>query len=182
MKDGDVMKYLVVGLFFFYTTIVWSTDELGAKAHSTIINNKGKTIGKAEYTQGNQGVLIEINLTGLPQGKHGMHFHEKGICEDIQDFKMAKGHIMPDGKPHGYLNPQGPHAGNLPNLIVGKDGSAHIELYTDLVSLRGRGGRPALLDKDGSALMIHENPDDHTTQPIGGSGGRIACGVVRATK
>jgi len=32
------------------------------------------------------------------------------------------------------------------------------------------------MDKDGSALVIHANPDDYKTQPIGGAGARIVCG------
>lgn len=157
-------------------------NNIGEKAHSAIINNMGKVIGSAQYTQGNEGVIVEVNVKDLPAGKHGMHFHEVGLCENHSNFKMAKGHIKPTGKPHGYLYPQGPHEGDLPNLIVAKDGTAHVELYTDFVSISGRGGKPALLDDNGSTLMIHTNPDDYTTQPIGGSGARIACGVVEATK
>ncbi len=160
--------------------IAYASSETEEKAYSSIINNQGKEIGRAHYTQGTEGVLMEIRLKGLPPGKHGMHFHAVGTCEDHDQFKMAKGHIMPTGKPHGYLHPEGPHEGNLPNLIVAEDGSAHVELYTDLVSVKGRGGKPALLDEDGSVLMIHIKEDDHKTQPIGGSGARIACGVIRA--
>ena len=143
-----------------------------------IINNKGNVIGHAEFTQGTTGVLIEIKASGLPAGKHGMHFHETGSCEDIEHFKMSKKHIMPSGKPHGFLNPEGPHEGNLPNLIVHKDGSVHTELYTEMLSLSGKDDKPALQDKDGSALIVHINQDDHISQPIGGSGARIACGVI----
>lgn len=175
------MRGIIIGvtLFLTWTYPAHAVSEIGEKAQSKVLNNEGKEIGTALYAQGNQGVLIEIEIKGLPAGKHGMHFHEKGICSDTHDFKMAGGHIMPTNKPHGYLNPEGPHEGNLPNLIVGQDGSAHVELYTDLISISGRGGKPALLDKDGSALMIHQHIDDHTSQPIGGSGARIACGVVK---
>lgn len=54
-----------------------------------------------------------------------------------------------------------------------------VELHSTLASLKGAEGRPALLDNDGSALVIHANPDDYTTQPIGGAGDRIACAVIR---
>ena len=156
-----------------------AADTVVNKAHSPIINNQGEEIGEAHYIQGTEGVLFEVKLKGLSAGKHGMHFHEVGTCEDHDHFKMAKGHIMPTGKPHGYLHPEGPHAGNLPNLIVHQDGTAHVELYTELVSIDGQGGKPALLDDNGSVLMIHVNEDDHKTQPIGGSGARIACGVIK---
>lgn len=157
-------------------------SHIGGQAHSNLINNAGEKIGMAHYTQGNKGVLIDIQVKDLPEGKHGMHFHEVGTCEDHDHFKMAKGHIMPTGKPHGYLHPEGPHEGNLPNLVVHKDGTAHVELYTELVSVNGHGDKAALLDENGSTLMIHINEDDHKTQPIGGSGARIACGVIEAIK
>ena len=72
---------------------------------------------------------------------------------------------------------QGPDNGDLPNLFVAADGTARAEFFTTLVSVAG-GDMPALLDEDGSAVIIHENPDDHMTQPIGGAGGRIGCGVI----
>lgn len=169
---------LVFVLTLAFANNAFAANHERAKAHSTIINNQGQTIGEAHYIQGTEGVLIEVKVDSLPPGKHGMHFHEVGTCEDHDHFKMAKGHIMPTGKPHGYLHPEGPHEGNLPNLIVSKDGSAHVELYSDLVSINGHKDKPALLDENGSVLMIHINEDDHKTQPIGGSGARIACGIV----
>ncbi|KZN61850.1 hypothetical protein N473_21930 [Pseudoalteromonas luteoviolacea CPMOR-1] len=164
------------------STHAQATYQIGEVAHSKIINNQGEQIGTAHYTQGNEGVVIEIIAQKLPAGKHGMHFHEVGTCVDQHHFKKAKGHIMPSGKPHGYYHPGGPHEGNLPNLIVRKDGTVHVELYTELVSISGRGNKPALLDDNGSVLMIHANEDDHLTQPIGGSGSRIGCGIVIAGK
>jgi len=163
------------------TTNFADKAHLGSQAYSNIIDNNGRIIGHAKYTQGSHGVLIHIKAGGLPSGKHGMHFHHVGTCEDTSaGFKLAGGHIMPSGKPHGFLNPEGPHEGNLPNLIVHRDGTVETEVYTELVSLHGTQDQPALLDSDGSTLIIHAQPDDHFTQPIGGSGGRIGCGVIRA--
>lgn len=146
-----------------------------AGAHAHILNNEGVEIGHADFIQATDGVLMHVSVEGLTPGMHGMHFHEKGDCSDHEAFKVAGAHIGHE-KPHGYLHPEGPHAGNLPNLIVHDDGSAKVELYTNLVTMTD--GASALLDEDGSTLMIHENPDDHITQPIGGSGPRIACGVI----
>jgi Cu-Zn family superoxide dismutase len=80
---------------------------------------------------------------------------------------------------HGLLNPDGNDNGDLPNLFVAADGSATTELFSPLVSLNGAGGRPALLDADGSSIVVHASPDDYKTQPIGGAGARVACGVVK---
>ncbi|MDH3467668.1 MAG: superoxide dismutase family protein, partial [Gammaproteobacteria bacterium] len=79
---------------------------------------------------------------------------------------------------HGLMNPQGPEPGDLPNLFVGADGVGETELFTTLVSV-SEGDHP-LLDADGSTFIIHEAADDHLTQPIGGAGGRVACGVIES--
>ena len=166
--------------YLFTANNILANEYIGQKAYSDIINNSGQKIGVAHYIQGSQGVIIEIKAYDLPAGKHGMHFHRVGNCQDHKNFKMAKGHIMPTNLPHGYLNKDGgPHEGNLPNLIVHQDGTVHVELYSQLVSLKGYNNVPALLDEDGSSLMIHINQDDHKTQPIGGSGARIACAVIK---
>lgn len=150
---------------------------LADMAAAEMINTDGAVIGTATFEQTPHGVLMNVEVAGLPPGPHGIHLHAVGAC--TPDFKAATGHINPDGVVHGLRNPAGPDNGDLPNLFVGADGSARAEFFTVLVSVSG-GEMPALLDEDGSAVIIHENPDDHLTQPIGGAGGRIACGIVTA--
>ena len=148
-----------------------------AEATAQMIGLDGEAIGSAVFYQGSNGVVMRLAVAGLAPGVHGMHFHAVGTCEDVEaGFKATGAHVMPLGKPHGYMHPEGPHAGNLPNLIVGADGTAMVELYTSLVSLSE--GVAPLFDEDGSTLIIHANEDDHATQPIGGAGGRVACGIV----
>ena len=144
-------------------------------AQARLINTAGATIGQAIFEQTPSGVLITVEFAGLAPGAHGIHLHSVGAC--APDFTAAKGHINPDGASHGLRHPQGPDNGDLPNLFVAADGSAKAQFFTTRVSLAG-GALPALLDTDGSAVIVHENPDDHLTQPIGGAGGRIACGIV----
>lgn len=158
-------------------TMPGAPREPGAVAD--ILNREGESAGSALLYQGTDGVIIRIAVSGMEPGVHGMHFHAGGTCEDPEEgFKATGGHVMPFGKPHGYMHPEGPHAGNLPNLIVHADGTAVVELHTHLVSLTE--GPAALLDEDGSTLIIHESEDDHVTQPIGGAGARVGCGVIQA--
>jgi len=139
----------------------------------------GKAIGMATLTEAPHGVLLKIEAKGLTPGWHGLHFHEKGDC-GTPDFKSAGAHVhTTPAVVHGLLNPLGNDRGDLPNLFAAADGSATAELYSPLVSLNGAGGRPALLDADGSSIVVHASPDDHKTQPIGGAGARVACGVVK---
>lgn len=141
-------------------------------------NSAGAVIGSATLANAPKGVLMRVELKGVPAGWHGLHFHEKGDCSK-SDFTSAGPHVH--GGPtavHGLLNPAANEAGDLPNIFVGADGAANAEIFTTFVSLGGVDGRQDLTDKDGSALVIHANADDHTTQPIGGAGARIACGVI----
>lgn len=141
-----------------------------------ILGDNGHIIGKATFRQGTIGVLANIEAKKLPAGTHGMHLHAVGTCEHMEHFKTASGHIDPDEKEHGFLNANGPEKGDLPNLIVHEDGTAAVELFLPQVDVKD------LLDDDGTSLMIHEAADDHMTQPIGGSGARIACGVLQANQ
>ena len=149
-----------------------------AQTQTDVLNNDGDVIGQLALAQGTKGVVINLKVKGLPPGRHGMHFHAVGDCSDLKAFKSAGGHVDPDKKPHGFLNPDGPHEGNLPNLVVAEGGAVEVELYSTMVSLDS--GKANLLDADGSALIVHAEPDDHNTQPIGGSGGRLACAVIKS--
>ena len=118
---------------------------------------------------------------GLTPGTHGVHIHETGQCDPAGEtpFASAGGHLNPDGREHGLDNPNGPHAGDLPNIEVGSDGSGTLEA----VAARGAADPLGLLlDGDGSALVVHANADDMMTdsgsEGPGNSGGRIACGIV----
>lgn len=151
------------------------------QAVAEFIDRKGNHVGVAELTESPHGVLIYIELDGLPPGASAIHIHGVGTCEDPEEGFMASGgHLNPFDKAHGLMNPDGPDAGDLPNLYVHEDGTVRAEMFTTLASLHGAEGRAMILDDDGAALVIHENPDDHLTPPIGGAGARIACGVIKA--
>ena len=144
-------------------------------AGADIVDTDGAVIGKATFEQTPTGVLMSVDVAGLPPGAHGIHLHATGSC--TPNFKAATGHINPGKVKHGLRNPEGPDNGDLPNLFAAADGTAKAEFFTTRVSVAG-GDMPALLDEDGSAVIIHEMPDDHMTQPIGGAGGRIGCGII----
>ena len=146
--------------------------------HVEVKNAGGGGIGHAVLTEAPGGVLLRLELKNLTPGWHGLHFHETGDCSK-SDFTSAGAHVH--AKPsvvHGLLNPDSTDSGDLPNLFASADGSATAELFSTYVSITGAGGRPALSDADGSALVVHANPDDYASQPIGGAGARIACGVI----
>ncbi len=164
---------VVAGILALATAPVASAGDMAA---ADIVNADGKVIGKAAFEQTPTGVLMSVDVAGLPPGGHGIHLHAVGAC--TPNFKAATGHINPGKVKHGLRDPEGPDNGDLPNLYAAADGSARAEFFTTRISVAG-GNMPALLDEDGSAVIIHENPDDHMAQPIGGAGGRIGCGIIR---
>ena len=152
----------------------------GQTGQAAVINGQGAEIGKATLTQGPTGLLIKVEATGLTPGWHGIHIHATGQC--AAPFTSAGAHINhTDPKtPHGLLNAQGPDDGDLPNLYAAADGSAKAEFFTTRARISQDGPGQWLWDADGSALVIHANPDDHNSQPIGGAGDRVACAVLSA--
>lgn len=135
----------------------------------------GEDLGEARFQQTPTGLVIDVEVKGLTPGWHGMHIHEKGLCE-APGFTSAGAHVQHGDAPreHGYLTMSGGEAGDLPNIWVGADGTGKAQAYTTRLSL----GPDSLWDADTAAIVIHAARDDHYTQPIGGSGARVACGVV----
>jgi Cu-Zn family superoxide dismutase len=144
-------------------------------AHADILNAQGQNVGSAKFTATSGGVKIAVMVNQLPPGEHGIHIHTVGKC-DGPDFKSAGGHLNPDGKMHGMKNPAGPHAGDLPNLVVGADGKGKAKIVAKGVTLGA--GANSLFHDGGTALVIHAKADDYMTDPSGNSGDRIACGVI----
>lgn len=153
-----------------------TNEEEIAPVTVDLIDVNGDSIGSAELKEEDNGVLVQVSASGLPAGSHGFHFHETGKCE-LPDFESAGGHFNPTGASHGLDHEDGPHAGDLPNLQVGEDGSVEEGFLAEHVTLK-KGEDNSLLQENGTALVIHADEDDGETQPSGNSGDRIACGVV----
>jgi Cu-Zn family superoxide dismutase len=146
-----------------------------------LINALGAPIGTVRAWQTAGGVTFRIDASGLPHGVHGIHVHSVGRCEP-PDFQTAGAHWNPAAKKHGFNNPAGPHAGDLPNVTVAANGVLGETVTLSGATLTGPPGTPgALIDADGSALVIHAAADDYMTDPSGNSGARIACAVLTPT-
>jgi Cu-Zn family superoxide dismutase len=132
----------------------------------------GAPAGTAQFRQFPAGLLIEVEITGLPPGEHGIHIHETGAC--TPDFDAAGEHFAPQGNGHGFAATATPHPGDLPNLVVGADGVGAAHFLNQRATLSE--GETAILDDDGAALIVHEGTDSYGE--TAGAGGRIACGTV----
>lgn len=154
----------------------------GEQAGGTLVDAAGNPVGAVQLVQTPEGVVVAVTLAGagvVRPGAHGIHFHTVGRC-DGPDFATAGGHFNPAARQHGLQNPAGPHAGDLPNLVVGPGtatGAGYVyQAATTLATLAP--GAASLFDADGAALVIHASPDDERSDPAGNSGGRVACAVL----
>ena len=156
--------------------IVGSATAMGQTAPVTVPmkDASGTDVGTVTITQQGDAVQMQVALKGLPAGDHGIHIHAVGSCAP-PDFTSAGGHLNPTNKHHGFDNPDGHHAGDLPSSVaVGADGTATATLSTTALSLDPASPSTVL----GKAIVVHAMADDQKTDPAGASGKRIACGVV----
>jgi len=149
---------------------------------TTLRDAAGTEVAEIEFRKSpRSAVVVILTARGLAPGFHGFHVHAVGKCEG-PDFTSATGHMKDPGEDHGK------HKGDFPPLYVKRDGTATVRFQND------RFGLNTLKDADGSAVMIHELPDnlgniptarydpdpDQTTRDTGDSGKRIACGAIAA--
>lgn len=173
MTDADAMTATALPT----DTAMLTASMATTMAMAELQNITGTVVGMAHFTETAEGLQISVaisNFTGATPGEHGIHFHQAGRCKP--DFAVAGEHFNPTMAKHGLDNPNGPHAGDLPNIVIDEQGNASYEALSNLLTLGT--GESALLAADGSSLLIHANPDDLVTDPSGRSGARIACGVL----
>ena len=166
--------------------LVWSSIALplvlaiaalpsAAKTKVELKDAQGKAVGTVMLGEQGSGVGLQLHLHGLPPGEHAMHFHQNAKC-DAPDFKSAGPHFNPDGKKHGFENPEGHHAGDMKNFTVNAKGKANFKFEDKDVNFGN--DNHSLFSNGGTALVVHAKADDMKTDPSGNSGDRIACGVV----
>ncbi len=163
-----ILILIVVGCYFI-------DDDATSKVYSTTTR---QDLGNIVFTDTPNGLLVEVNLKGLPQGEHGFHIHEFGNCEaDIDETgktiaaRQAGGHYDPN-KTGKHLGPDGKgHKGDLPYLNVSKSGTVQTQFYVSSLSTKEIKGR---------SIVIHAGGDNYKDSPLalGGGGARIACGII----
>lgn len=152
-----------------------SGSDTAGPASAAIRNASGAQLGVLRLESVAGGVRLTGQLTGLTAGAHGIHFHAVGRC-DAPGFTSAGDHFNPRNTRHGLVNPEGPHAGDMPAIAADANGRATVDHTTSLVSLDS--GANGVFDADGTAVVVHAASDDQRTDPSGNSGARIACGIV----
>ena len=162
-----------------------SGDEppVGLIAAATLTSPSGESIGTVTFTQAETGVLVQAEAQGLEPGGHAFIVHSVGAC--APDFSAAGDHFDPDDTKQGFVHPNwnqrdseaGGHGGDLPNIYASADGSARADFFTNGITLQAD-QKHSIFDADGSAIVIHENPDTYMGEHSD-TGGRVACGVIQ---
>lgn len=163
------------GLAIAVVATTAAAAEVKVPMSSITASGVGQSIGDITIVESSAGLEFKVNVSGIPDGEHGFHVHEKGNCgPGEKDGKpvagiAAGGHYDPSATKTHQGPDQAGHLGDLPKLTSsgGKiSGSVKIAAVT-------------LADVAGRSLMIHEGGDNYSDNPENGGGkGRIACGVV----
>ncbi len=169
-----MMKRLLAAAALAILFVPTAESAEGDSVQATLSGNG--VSGTVTLTETASGVvLVNLDAKGIPEGVHGFHIHETGLCDAADGFKSAGGHLS-GGKHHGIDDAEGPHPGDMPNVHVASDSSTQVEFFVTGLALTGDG--PAVVtDGDGSAVILHAGTDDYTSQPSGDAGARLACGV-----
>ncbi len=158
-------------LAFGSMTAVHAQEAMQPAATASVSGVDGAKLGEVTLTDTASGVvLVDIDLSDLPPGLHGVHLHETGDCS-ADDFTSAGGHISGDAE-HGVMSANGPHPGDMPNATVAEDGTLKLQVFLTDISMD-----EMINDDDGAAFIVHSGEDDYSSQPSGDAGDRIACGA-----
>ena len=171
-----------IGLLALTTRYV--TDDnppVGTLAGAELHSPAGDSVGSALLTQTSDGVVLEIEVSGLTPGAHGVSVNSVGSC--MPSFAAAGEHFDPiDDSFFSFIHPvwrrnayAGPHGGDLPNIHANDTGSARADFFTTAISLDD-GRATSIFDSDGSSIVISDNPDTHTAESD--TGDRVVCGVI----
>lgn len=167
------MKKLVLPSIILIVAAGCATKPAGPQATATLSATSGSSVSGVVHLNELADGSVEVHavISGVPQGVHGFHVHDKGDCGD--NGNAAGGHFNPAATAHGAPEMDPHHAGDFGNVTADSYGKVETRFTTRSITVSA-GANSAV----GHAIILHANPDDLKTQPTGNAGARIACGVV----
>ncbi|HKN01118.1 MAG TPA: superoxide dismutase [Cu-Zn] SodC [Candidatus Binataceae bacterium] len=177
MAGGTIAGLLFICSFVISMTGAAHAQSVQATVNSISATGVGPSIGTVTFADSKWGLMVTPDLSGLTPGVHGFHIHEKPACgpaehEGKQAAGFAAGGHFDPANTKKHLGPYlDGHAGDLPPLIVNAGGKATLPVLAPRLTVK---------DVSGHSVMVHEGPDNFSDEPkpLGGGGGRIACGVI----
>ena len=166
-------KYSLV--IFLFSLMISCTSKIEKTAIVNIQSKSGSNVtGNVTFTETNGKVTMKAEVIGLSEGNHAIHIHAVGDCS-AEDGKSAGGHWNPTNKNHGKWMEEPFHTGDIGNLVANAEGKGTIERETDLWCIDCDDESKNII---GKAIIIHEGPDDFSSQPSGAAGPRVGCGEI----
>jgi len=152
------------------------TNEKASELKITLESKSGNTAkGDVVFTENNGTVEMTATLTGLSEGEHAIHLHEKADCS-ADDATSAGGHWNPTFEPHGKWGAEeGYHKEDIGNFTADAEGNVTVQFSTDEWCIGCDDEKKNII---GESVVVHQGTDDFTSQPSGDAGARISCGGV----
>ncbi|WOC12683.1 superoxide dismutase family protein [Gordonia sp. MP11Mi] len=122
----------------------------------TLRNTDGTSVGFATFSAEGDAVTVNLRVTGMDTGSHGVHIHSGSKCEASNGFASAGDHLQVNG------HTGKPESGDLTSVTVLQNGTGTVTSSTDAFKLDQIRGR---------ALIVHEVGDTDGSH-------RLACGVI----
>lgn len=165
---------LAVAATLLTATAAFAQSDTGAEPgpplSASITGAEGAELGTVSLDFSASGLaVVDIVLTDAPEGAHGVHFHQTGQCEP--PFESAGDHLSGDME-HGVGSTAGPHPGDMPNVEVPQNGQITLTYFVPGLT------RALVEDEDGTAFILHADPDDYRSQPSGEAGDRLGCALI----
>jgi superoxide dismutase, Cu-Zn family len=174
MTLSKITLYSVV-LLSLITACNTSNQKTTQNAQALIIaKNESGISGLVTFTESDGKVVMNAELSGLTVGEHAFHIHAVGDCSSA-DGKSAGGHWNPTEVNHGKWGEAPFHVGDIGNMVADSLGNGTINRTTDLWCIDCEDDTKNII---GKAIIIHQGPDDFSSQPAGAAGPRIGCGEI----
>lgn len=159
------------------TKSVDTTKSVATDKITVMLDSKSGSTAKGNvvFRQRSSTVSMTAVFSGLAEGEHAIHLHEKSDCS-AEDGSSAGGHWNPTAQPHGAWGDEaGYHKGDIGNFTANANGVGTITFVTDEWCIGCGDDTKNII---GKSVIVHQGTDDFKSQPSGAAGARVSCGGI----